>query len=361
MLIYIVYFIFFMVLAVEYELKPFKNILPLVICIALLTFMAGFRGPEVSKDYEGYQYAFDTIHDMAGQLDIFVPILEPGFTAIVMAFRTLFVSNYGLAIMLFFALTSVTLKTISFRELSFNPYLVLLFYYSHFFFLHEMTQIRIGFASAIFFIALIYYLRDNKKLFILLILCATFFHYSALIYLVVLFVDPRTLNRYVYGILLALSIILGYIKLPLLNFMGNVDPSDVSQRLSNYTYLVESGNAQSVNVFNVLNLLNIACCLFFLFVAPAQRLREDKPLTLFLKCNIFSIFLLSLLSGVPSLAFRFSELFGIVSMFVFASLVRYLPFNKLNILITVITAMIIFYAIAFHLDLLNPYYIINIR
>ena len=329
--------------------------------MVLLTFMAGFRGPDVGKDYEGYQYVFDTIYDMVGQKDIFVPILEPGFTAIVLVFRALFDTNYGLTIMLFFALTSVVLKTISFKELSFNPYMVLLFYYSHFFFLHEMTQIRIGFASAIFFIALIYYLRGNKRLFIILILGATFFHYSALIYLVVLFFDPRNLNKYIYGIVLALSMILGYLKLPLLNFMGNLDPSDVSQRLSNYTYLVESGNAQSVNVFNVLNLLNIACCLFFLFLTPGQKLRDDKALTLFLKCNILSIFLLSLLSGVPSLSFRFSELFGIVSMFVFASLARYLPFKKLNIFITVMIAIVIFYVIVFHLDLLKPYYIINVK
>lgn len=350
-----------MVLAVEYELKPFKNVLFLVFSVILLGLMAGLRGPDVSKDYEGYQYVFDTIYDMAGQTDVILPILEPGFTAIVVVFRTLFENNYGLAIMLFIAFISIGLKTISFTRLSFNPYLVILFYYSHYFFLHEMTQIRIGFASAIFFVSVIYYLRGNKTVFIMLILTATFFHYSAIIYLAVLLFDPKRFNKYTYSIAIGVSLVLGYLKIPILNFIGNLDPSDVSQRLSNYTYLVESGNAQSVNVFNALNLLNIACCLYFIILIPAQKLAEDKALTLFLKCNILSIFLLSLLSGVPSLAFRFSELFGIVSMFVFASLLKYLPFGKLNILITVMIAAIIFYVIAFYVGLLNPYYFIKIR
>ena len=360
MFIYIAYFIFFIILAVEYELKPFKNDLFLISAVLLLGLLAGLRGPGVSKDYEGYQFTFDLIHDMIGSNSAsFLPLLEPGFAGLILIFRSIFQYNYVVAIMLFFAFTSVTLKIISIKHLSINPYLVILFYYSHYFLLHEMTQIRIGFASAIFFISLIFYLKGKRKVFILMILLAAFFQYSAILYLIVLLFNTKYFNKYIYSIILLLSVILGFLKIPLLNFLGSFDLSLISSRIGDYVGILESGNAQSINVFNTLNLLNIGCCLYFIIFIPMQRLIADKPLNIFLKCNVLSIFLLSFLSGVPNLAFRFSELFGVVSIFTFASLAKYLPFSKLNILITVIIASIVFYIIVFHLELLNPYYIVH--
>lgn len=361
MVIYIAYFAFFVVLAVQYELKPFRNNLFLILSVLLLGLLAGLRGPEVSRDYETYQLNFDLIKDVSQKSDVFTPLLEPGFTGIVMVFRFLFTYNYGLAIMLFFGIVSVLLKTISFKHLSVNPYFVILFYYSHYFLLHEMTQIRIGLASAIFFVSLIYYIKGNRRAFVMLILIATFFHYSAIMYLLLLLFDSRYFNKYVYSVVLGLALILGVLKIPLLNYLGTFDLGSISTRLGTYAYFVESGNAESINVFNTLNLMNIAASLYLIIFIPNQKLIEDKPLTLFLKCNILSIFLLSFLSGVPSLAFRFSELFGLVSMFIFASLARYLPFAKFNTLITVLMASVMFYIIVFHLDLLHPYYIIDIK
>ncbi len=122
-------------------------------------------------------------------------LYEPGFTAIVLIFRSVFELNYVLPLMLFFAFSTVLLKIISIKKLSVNPYLVILFYFSHFFLLHEMTQIRIGFASAFFFIAAIFYLKGNKLIYTLLILFATLFHYSAIMYLILLFFDSRSFYK----------------------------------------------------------------------------------------------------------------------------------------------------------------------
>ncbi len=49
MLIYIAYFIFFVILAVEYELKPFKNNFFLIIVILSLGLLAGVRGRRYQK------------------------------------------------------------------------------------------------------------------------------------------------------------------------------------------------------------------------------------------------------------------------------------------------------------------------
>lgn len=362
MLIYIIYFFLLMVLAVEYELKPFKNDLLLVLTILLLGLLAGLRGENVSKDYGNYQIIFDSIYDLFRRNDgIFLPIIEPVFAGIILVLRFFFQDNYGLAIMLFFSFTSVLLKVISSKKLSFNPFFVILFYFSHYFILHEMAQIRIGLACGLFFIGLIYYFKDYKRIYIALILIASLIHYSAILYLLIFVFDLKRFNKPIYIAILVTAIILGYLKIPLLDYFGTFNVANVSGRLYNYSQIVESGYAEGINVFNVLNLISIAVCLFFIFLIPREDLIDNQPLLLFLKCNILSIFLLSFFSGVPSVAFRFSELYGISSIFLFPQLVRYLPFHKFNLLITVIIAALIFYITAFHGDLLNPYHIIQIN
>ena len=362
MLVYIVLFIFLMIPAGEYELEPFNSNMLLVFIILLLGLFAGFRGPDISKDYESYRLIFDNIYEIKGSdYSHIFPILEPGFTSIVLLFRSLFPYNYVLIIMIFYALATVTLKILSFKKLSANPYFVILFYYSLYYFLHEMTQIRIGLALGILLIGITFYLKGNKWIFALFTIAAVLFHYSAILYLLILLFDSRHFNKLLYLSFLGGSVIFGFLHLPLLNYLGNFIPTNLPGRLANYAIVVENGGADNVNVFNVLNLLNIAVCLFFIMLVPKERLLLNKPLSLFLKCSILSIFFLSFLSGVPSVAFRVSELFGLTTIFVYASLVDYLPFGKLNTLITILIAGIIFYSTLFHTDLVGPYYIAGFR
>lgn len=362
MIVYVIYFIFLMILAVEYELRPLKNNGLYIFIVLALGLLAGLRGPEVSKDYQNYQVIFDFVDDLSGDMSGgILPVFEPGFMLLIKFVRLIVKENYGVVLMLFFALTSVSLKVNFIRKVAINPFMVILFYYSQFFLLHEMTQIRIGFASALFFLSLIYYFRDQKLYFILLILGATFFHYSAILYLGVLLFHQERFNKYLYLGFIAAAFVFGILQIPLLNYAGSLNVEDVSNKLNTYAELVELGIQEGINVFNILNLINIAVCLYYLLVVPVKQILKDKVLLLFLKCNILSIFLLSFLSGIPSIAFRFSELFGISSMFVLAYLVKYLPFKKWNILFVIIIAGVYFYINAFHSQLLNPYYFIDFK
>jgi len=96
--------------------------------------------------------------------------------------------------------------------------------------------------------------------------------------------------------------------------------------------------------------------LYLLFGVSPKILQENRNLIFFIKCNILSIFFLSLLSGVPSIAFRVSELFGVTSAFMFACLVYYLPFKRMNIFILIGLSGLFFYINYFHAGLINPYY-----
>lgn len=359
MAIYLFIFGLLTVLTVEYELRIFEKKNVLIIITVLLGLFAGLKGAEVSKDYFTYQRMFDYINELRS--DRFFSNYEPGFSLIVVGARHLFSVNYGVAIMLFFAIASVSLKIFSFNKLSVNPFLVILFYYSTIFFLHEMTQIRIGLSASIFFFGLYHYLQGRKLLYFFLILIAASFHYSAILYLLIFALDNRHLTKvFLVGGLIA-AVILGFYKIPFLGLIGNIDIAELSPKLGHYTDIVEEGIAPSINVFNVSNLVTIAFCLYLIIAVPQKIITENKLLNLSLKFVVFSIFMLSFLSGIPTISFRVSELFTIMSIFVFASLQRYLPFKKWNIFITVGIAGLLFYISVFHGDLVKPYSIIEFK
>ncbi len=359
MFIYITIFIFLAVLAVEYEYKPFESNFMLGLIILSLCMLAGLRGPDVDKDYNAYQYGFDMVQHIDDPL-VFI-IYEPGFIAIVNFFYLFFKQNYSVAILLFFAFASVLLKVISVKRFAINPYLVILLYYSHYFFLHEMTQIRIGLASAIFLVSIPYYLQGRRLAFTGMILLASIFHYSAIFYLVVLAFDTRHISRFIYVGLLVLSVVLAFVRLPLLGLFNAINIGSVSSKIEVYAEMEQKGIIEAVNVFNVLNLCNMFCCIYLIFAPPQSILSSDKRFIFFLKCDILSIFLLSLLSGVPSVTFRFSQLFGITIMFLFAYLVKFLPFSKFNIFVVILIAGIYFYFATSKRGFISPYKIVNIR
>ena len=331
----------------------------------LLIFLAGFRDITVSRDYISYQYIFNTIYYITGSgssgNDVsYLITFEPGFVATILFFRSLFEMNYGFAIMFFYAASSLLLKVYAINRLSINPYLTLLFYFSYFFLIQEMTQIRIGLASAIVFISFISLLNGKRMVFAGMIFLATCFHYSALFYLLILLFNNEKLNRNLYMVILLLSLVLGLLKLPLLSLLGNFDPSNVSTKLNSYVEISENGSV-TINVFNSLNICNILCCFYLLFAVSKEALYRDARLMLFLKCNILSIFLLSFLSGAPAFALRFSQLFSVGQIFLFPYLVKYLPTRKFNIFIVVLVAGLFFYVTQFYGDVLGPYKIVKIK
>ena len=340
-------------MAVAFEFGMFQKhyiLGTVVICLALL---AGLRSPEIGRDYQNYLYSFETIYTEHNPL-LFV-FYEPGFVAIVFLIRLLFLNNYGIIIMLLIASISVCIKAWKIRSLSINPYTVILLYFSHFFLLQEMTQIRIGLATAFFFIAISYFLKRNFVGYILLILFATLFHYTALFYLVLLFLRTDKFNRVLYIGVLASALLFAFIPVPLISYLGNLQSNEFSGKVDNYVMAAELG-IYKVNVLNAITICNILGCLYLIFAIAPRDFEKDKKLTFFLKCNILSIFLLSFFSGIPSIAFRLSDMLGILSMFCFAYLVRYLPFGKYNIFIVIALAGVFLYFFALNTNgLVKPY------
>jgi hypothetical protein len=362
MFIYCLIFILLAIIAVEYEFKKVKNIdfILAVIGIFLILF-AGFRGIYVSRDYLPYLNSFNYIlHDDGSQRATLLPLFEPGFVFIVKICYHFFADNAPLAIMLFIAALSISLKFFVFRKLAFNPLIVLLLYYSHYFLFQEMTQVRNGLACSFFFLAIYYYLKNEKiKVFISIVL-AILFHNSAILYFLLFFIRKDKLNAWLYGSVFLGAIILGLIKLPLLSFiLPRIDIAFISTKLTTYAETADSSLYQGIRFFNVLNTVNVIITAYIFFYCVKNKMK-DTNLVLFLKCNIISIFVYGLLIDVPSMAARVTELFNAVFPLLFAYSLKMPPFKKWNIVLLIGIASIYFYINLFYGKLLNPYELIKL-
>lgn len=362
MLIYCIIFIVFVLLSVEYEVKPIpKENFWLAFIGLFLAVLAGLRDVSVSRDYEPYLGSFIAVMhgDANGGIGL-LPLFEPGFVAIVKFSYYLFPDNGNISVMLIFAFLSMSTKMYAIKKVSFNPYLVLLLYFCHYFMFQEMTQIRNGLACSLFFLAILAHLQNERLKAVAFILLACLFHNSASLYLLLIFLRKDVLNKYLYIGLFLLSMILGILKIPFLSMFVGFDFNLISNKLTTYVDIAEKGYFSNVRFFNVLNTINFLMTGYFLFYGIYYKVKEHAFI-LFLKCNIISIFMYGLLIDVPSMAARFSELYGAVFPFLFAYGARFLPFNKLNIFFMVAIAVIFLYINLFYGGLLNPYKIIPVK
>ena len=363
MYIYCLIFILLAIIAVEYEFKKVNNIdFTLAVIGLFLILFVGFRGVHVSRDYLPYLNSFNYIlHDDGTQKTTFLPLFEPGFVFIVKICYNFFTDNAPLAIMLVFAALSIGIKFFVFRKIAFNPLIVLLLYYSHYFLIQEMTQIRNGLACSFFFLAIYFHLKDEKIKVFASIILAMLFHNSAIFYLLIFFIRKDKLNAWLYGSIFLGAIAFGLIKLPLLSFvLPNVDIALISTKLTTYANTADSPLFEGIRFFNVLNSLNIIVTAYIFFYCVKNKIK-DTNLVLFLKCNIISIFVYGLLIDVPSMATRVTELFGAVFPLLYAYSLKMPPFKKWNIVFLIGIASIYFYINLFYGKLLNPYEVIRIK
>lgn len=266
--------------------------------LILLIFVAGLRLEGMDRDYTQYVEAFNYAN--------FNYNIEPSFILISTIVKTL---NYShTALFLIYAIIGVTLKFVAINKLSDHVYASILLYISHFFLLHEMTQIRIGVASGLLLLAFYQKIKkENTRGFLLITGLAIFFHYSSIIILFIYPILGIRRNLYVQYLTIPLGIIIalnGYellLQLPI---------PYLQRKLEIYWELKENGQLHGSNIklFNPIMILNIL--LYYTILWKKKKIYDsDYTLLFLLNLSIFSFYFLSF---IPVAAFRISELLGIV-------------------------------------------------
>jgi hypothetical protein len=260
---------------------------------------AGLR--EDSMDYKVYKVLYKNYNDIT---------IEYAFKLISFLVQNFFGGNIKY-LFLIFAFLAVSLKFKAIKILSSSVVASICIYYSNYYLLHEMTQIRAGVASAFLLLAIKpIYERDFKK-FLIYAALGFSFHYSALVILPLWFLRNKINFK-----LLFCSIFVGYAFYFLgISIITIIPIPGVQEKIEIYLKLQES-DEKTINVFNYLYLARII--IFYILLLNFKKLvTYNKYLPILL--NIYSISIVSytVFASVPAFASRISEFFGVVEIILF--------------------------------------------
>lgn len=321
--------IFFSIILIAVTFQT-KNILinrVIVFCMAVgLILIAGLRESNVDRDYAVYKYYWQ-------RRDLDVEI----------SFKMLknFFKNYlhfpFVYIIFTYAVMGVSTKLVGIRKISSFFYLSVLVYLSHYYLLHELTQIRVGVATGFFLIALYYLFERKANYYFFFIVCAAFFHYSAVIAFPLWFMTKNSKNIYKYALLIPI----GYI----IYFVGGESFSAIpipyiQERMEVYQKMQDLAlnDEDKINVFNYMFLSKIAIFMLLLFTAKKIEF-HNKYIYLLLKIYAISLAAFPALSAMPASAFRIQEFLGVVEIVLIPMIVHLFRVRFLGYLAVILIAL----------------------
>ena len=209
MLFYTIHYILLNVLSFFSSLKSEgRNKLFLPVIFILLFLTAALRADHVDRDYMVY---FNKFSRILTNIDYFKSgnyiYYEPAFYFIPLFSKFIFGSYYVQMSFAIFAFLGVYFRFKS-LYLSNSYFLSLCLYISSWFLLHEMTQIRVGVATGIVYYGLKYIKSREYLKYILCVIGGAFFHYTSVIFIIVLFLKPNSFSPKAYIVLLSSCLLL---------------------------------------------------------------------------------------------------------------------------------------------------------
>lgn len=299
---------------------------------ALLIILAGFRGEGIGFDYYNYVYNIYKSNDL--------PFIEPGVTILAEILRPL---NNPSVFFVLFALFSISIKSKAIYEYSYYPILSLLLYYSLFFFVTDMGQIRYGTSLGICLYGLLKLAEGEIRKFWILVATALFFHYSALIVIPAFFIrNYRFTNRSLL-LFIVLSLFLMHVN-PSSIFLRVYDslPFDgVSYKIEYYMITDEEKGAFG---FNMSLFLRLIIFVSFYFVLKKQE--KSSFMHSMLNFYAYGCFLYIFLNFNQEFASRGSGYFKMLELIIvpcMLSLTKQLSLRRIIILAVIAYCFYSFY------------------
>lgn len=300
----LVYFIIFFLISIGFVIKqPYKKG-HLIIITIILILLAAFRSENVGHDYMVYAENFKNYE----YLNFFS--LEPSFYIISYLIHEFLSGNI---FYLFFIYAIISTTILYFAIIKNSKFLVISFllYYSNYFILHEMIQIRTAVACNLFLLGLYFLYNKNIYKYILLATFATFFHYSAMIMFLVPLINKNNLNKNIYYGLLIIPIILIFFNYDIIEILSKIPIPIIAFKVETYKDLMRMSIFDTINVFNYQQIFRLIVSMLLVFYSN-NFVKHDEKANLFIKIYVISVSSFFLLSPIPVFAFRISEFLGIV-------------------------------------------------
>lgn len=287
-----------------------------ILFFVLLFFIAGFRPVGLDRDSENYARAvqsFIITHNYN-----FITI-EPSFYLIVNVSKFLF-DDVVRGVFILYALLGVSLTLYAIKKNSSFPLLSLIVYSCFYFVLHEMTQIRVGVAGAIFLLAIPDIVNRNLKSFLIKTALATLFHYVAIIMLFIYLINSKHNKQLFYlflpliGILCAITNVGRFFLMSIINFL----PEFLSYKINIYLALHEMGIFTEINVFNLY--YSSLLIIYYFAIINTNKFKKEIDV-LQIKILGWMLFTFYSFYFLPVFAFRISEFLGLVLIFILPDLI----------------------------------------
>ena len=290
-----VIFILFFVVAFAYicergEMRPKRSKTWLLLLWPVLVAIAAWRSP-LMPDYENYELFFNFGNAR----------FEAGFVTVTEWIKAL---GGGLHFFLaFFAGVSIALKFTAMEKMTKLVLGSVLVYISNIYILHDLIQMRCAVASGLMLQA-IYFSVDKKWLwFAVSFVTAFLFHYSALAFVFILFLNTEKPRRLLFAGLVVVSYVLGIMGTTFGSLVALLPFEFVQDALVMY----QDNIYEEIDIFNAMQLLRVALCFFLLYFIDTIS-RHNRYAVLLVKIYAVSLSCLVLFSDLPVLAFRISEL-----------------------------------------------------
>ena len=299
LILMVLFFCLFIILSLSLFFRYKQEVLAQQLIVLALVFLA-FAGHRFSVDYGNHLAMYNEA--VGGILRH-----EVSYYLISRIVNYLF----GTPVLLFFiyAVLSVTIKYNAISKLTEFVFPSLLIYFSYFFILHDVTQIRAAVASAFVLMSITTIPERKKYNFFVFSFMAILFHYSALIILPLILLSHKRIQK-IYYFMIPLGFLLWSLNINISRIISLIDFEPIRIKYQTYLQLAENEN---VNLHNLVFIARILFCYVLLW--KWEYLAEKSMYsTILIKVYIISIFALIVFSDIPTLAFRVSELFGIVEI-----------------------------------------------
>lgn len=363
MFIYILLAILLAVYAIIYDKldSRSKSVSLYALSIFLMLFSA-FRGFNV--DHDSSIYDRDLRFSQPIQLFLTNPKAyiasspPPEMSFCLLASTLLNYVHKPLRIILFiYAMFAIPKKIFSLKELAATQTFgfVLLAYFSNFFLLHDMTQIRVGLAIVFFFIAIPYAYERKFVPFVLLILAGTLIHRSLFATIIVYFLNPKEINFKLWISVLLFFLFLGLINYDLLSIMTKINIPVFSEKINVYLKMQQWIDVVS-NPFNTFLMLQLFTSIItYTFrnkIAP-----KCKYFYLLLKINLLSIIVFYIFIAISGFSFRLNELFGVVQILMLPMFIYVFKQRWIGQLFVISVSICMLLFNLYHTNLMQPYYL----
>lgn len=317
-----------------------KQIIFYSLGITLFT-IAAFRKIGTDADSLNYQSLFNNYENLN------LIKIEPTFLFFSWIIHNFLFSNVNL-LLIIYAAFGVSLNILAIKSLSPFWLLSLFVYFTHFFFLHEMTQIRAGVASGLLLLSLKFIYEQQLKKFVLLSTLAFLFHYSAIVIFPLYFLNTKKIKPLLIFCLIITAYCLNFFNTNFIRLIEMIPIASLQYKISFHRQLVAiSSSYDQIKVFNVFQILHLFYISIFLW--KAEILQEKNPYSILLiKLYAISICFLVIFSDIPTLAFRLSELIGIIEIILIPFLLYIFKPKIFPILLILILQSVVLYINLFH-------------